>query len=67
MAFVSSGHSSLEMTCGRPLCPRCRVPMWSIRVEPKNTGEDKHMFQCPRCEHSLDVAFPEKQKLVQRR
>jgi len=25
MAFVSSGHSSLEMTCGRPLCPRCRA------------------------------------------
>ena len=58
MAFVSSGHSSLEMTCGRPLCPRCRAPMWSIRVEPKNTGEDKHMFQCSRCEHSEMLCPP---------
>jgi hypothetical protein len=67
MAFVSSGHSSLEMTCGRPLCPRCRAPMWIVRVEPEKTAEHNRMFQCPRCEHSHHVAFPQKQKLVQRR
>ena len=58
MAFVSSGHSSLEMTCGRPLCPRCRAPMWALRVEPKTTAEDDRTFKCPRCEHSQNVAFP---------
>jgi transposase-like protein len=66
MAFVSSGHSSLEMTCGRPLCPRCRAPMWTLRVESKKTAEDDRTFKCPRCEHSQNVAFPQKQKLVQR-
>ena len=48
MAFVSSGHSSLEMTFGRPLCPRCRAPMWTVRVEPEKTADDDRMFQCPR-------------------
>jgi transposase-like protein len=67
MAFVSSGHSSLEMTSGRPLCPRCRAPMWTLRVEPEKTAEDDRMFQCPRCEHSQNIAIPKKQKLVQRR
>ena len=66
MAFVSSGHSSLEMTFGRPLCPRCRAPMWTLRVEPKKTAEEDRMFKCPRCEHSQNVAFPQKQKLLQR-
>jgi len=30
MAF--SGRSSLERTNGRPLCPQCRAPMWSVRA-----------------------------------
>jgi transposase-like protein len=57
MAVVSSGHSSLEMTHGRPICPRCRAPMWSFR--PKETvddKDDKHVFQCPRCEYSYETA-----------
>jgi ribosomal protein S27AE len=58
MAFVSSGHSSLEMTCGRPLCPRCRAPMWTLRVEPEKTAQDDRMFQCPRCEDSQNIANP---------
>ena len=27
-----SGRSSLERTNGRPLCPQCRAPMWSVRA-----------------------------------
>jgi transcription elongation factor Elf1 len=41
--------------------------MWIVRVEPEKTADDDRMFQCPRCEHSQNVAFPQKQKLVQRR
>jgi hypothetical protein len=37
---------------GRPLCPRCRAPLWSVRVQLEDTADDKRMFQCPRCEHS---------------
>jgi transcription elongation factor Elf1 len=41
--------------------------MWTVRVEPEKTAKDDRMFQCPRCEHSQNVAFTQKQKLVQRR
>jgi RNase P subunit RPR2 len=68
MRFDNRSHASLEMTNGRPLCPRCRAPLWSVRVQLEDTADDKRMFQCPRCEHSQNVvAFPQKQKLVQRR
>lgn len=67
MPFVSSGHSSLEMTCGRPLCPRCKAPMWTVRVELVKAAESHFMFQCPHCEYSQNIAFPQKQKLAQRR
>jgi len=50
---LSSGHSSVEMSNGRPLCARCRVPMWTIRAQPERTGDYEQKFQCPRCEHSL--------------
>jgi transcription elongation factor Elf1 len=36
-------------------------------IEPEKTAEDDRMFQCPRCEHSQNIAIPQKQKLVQRR
>jgi transposase-like protein len=53
---------TLEMTNGRPLCPQCRAPMWSIRVQPEKTADDKRTFQCPRCEYSHIVSgFPQKQ------
>jgi Zn finger protein HypA/HybF involved in hydrogenase expression len=61
MPLTSRGHSSLERTNGRPLCPQCRAPMWSIRVQPEQTADDKRTFQCPRCEHShIDVHFRSK-------
>jgi hypothetical protein len=49
MPLTSCGHSSLERTNGRPLCPQCRAPLWSLCVK---TADDKITFQCPRCEHS---------------
>ena len=52
MRFDNRIHASLEMTNGRPLCPRCRAPLWSVRVQLEDTADDKRMFQCPRCEHS---------------
>jgi hypothetical protein len=52
-----SGPSSLERTNGRPLCPQCRAPMWSIRFQPEKAADDKRTFQCPRCEHSQNVRF----------
>jgi RNase P subunit RPR2 len=52
MRFDNRTHASLEMTNGRPLCPRCRAPLWSVRVQLEDTADDKRMFQCPRCEHS---------------
>ena len=50
MPLTGRGHSSLERTNGRPLCPRCRAPLWSVRVQPEKTAGET--FQCPRCEHS---------------
>jgi len=47
-----SGRLSLERTNGRPLCPQCRAPMWSVPSQSENTTDDKRTFQCPRCEHS---------------
>ena len=47
-----SGHSSVERIDGRPLCLKCRAPMWSIRVQPEQAADDKRTFQCPRCVHS---------------
>jgi hypothetical protein len=41
--------------------------MWTVRVEPEKTTENDHIFRCPRCEHSQNVAFVQKHKLVQRR
>ena len=50
-----SGRSSLERTNGRPLCPQCRAPMWSVRLRPEKAADDKITFHCSRCEHSHDV------------
>jgi hypothetical protein len=52
MRFDNRIHASLEMTNGGPLCPQCRAPLWSVRVQLEDTADDKRMFQCPRCEHS---------------
>src|SRR6476660_7408038 len=47
-----SGNLPLEMTNGRPLCPKCKAPMWSVRFEPAKTTDDKRTFSgcllCPR-------------------
>jgi hypothetical protein len=53
-----SGQSSLERTNGRPLCPKCRAPLWIVRSEPGKIANAKRVFQCPRCEHSHVEALP---------
>ena len=50
---LSSGRSSVAMANGRPLCPRCRVPMWAVCPLLERTADHTQKFQCPRCEHSL--------------
>jgi RNase P subunit RPR2 len=52
MPLNGRGQLSLEKTNGRPLCPKCRAPLWSIRGEPGPAADAKRTFQCPRCEHS---------------
>jgi hypothetical protein len=47
LRFDYRTHASLETSNGRSLCPRCRVPLWSIR-----SRDEEQMFQCPRCDHS---------------
>jgi RNase P subunit RPR2 len=60
MPLTSGGRSSLEMTHGRPLCPKCRAPLWIIRIEREKIANDKRAFQCPRCEHShVEAISPE--------
>ena len=39
-----TGRSSLERTNGRPLCPQCRAPMWSVRFPPEKAADDKIIF-----------------------
>jgi transposase-like protein len=67
MPLTSHGHSFFEMANGRPLCPKCRAPLWIIRVQPEKTADDKRAFQCPRCEYShVEVRFPSKADIRQR-
>ena len=58
MAFT--GLSSLEKANGRPLCPQCRAPMWSVRSQPEKATDDKRIFQCPRCEVAVLEAAVER-------
>jgi len=58
MQFSRHDNLSLEMTNGRPLCPKCKAPMWSIRIRPERAADEGRTFQCPRCEYSyMDVRF----------
>ena len=57
-----SGHSSLERTNGRPLCPKCRAPLWIVRIETEKIANAKRAFQCPRCEHSHVEASHSKER-----
>jgi transposase-like protein len=51
MLLHGQGRSSLEMSNGRPLCPKCRVPMWTVYTE-NGESDGQRSFVCPRCEHS---------------
>jgi RNase P subunit RPR2 len=45
------GRSSLETKNGRPLCPHCRVPLWIVHVEERDT-DDQVSYECPHCGHA---------------
>jgi transposase-like protein len=51
MPLQGHGRSALEMTNGRPLCPECRVPMWIVCINERDT-DDQRVFECPRCGHA---------------
>lgn len=51
MPLTSRGHLALQTTNGRPLCPRCKAPMWGLRDQPEKIAYEKLTFQCPRCEY----------------
>jgi hypothetical protein len=65
MPFINRGHSPLEMTNGRPLCPRCRARMWSFCVQPdRKTFDNDRTLRCPRCEHlHTDFRYYSKSKI----
>jgi hypothetical protein len=48
MPLQGHGRSSLEVTNGRPLCTQCRVPMWAVFTDKRET-EDQRAFECPCC------------------
>ena len=51
MPLNGQGRSALETTNGRPLCPHCRVPLWIVHIDERDTG-DQLAFECPCCEHA---------------
>jgi hypothetical protein len=40
-------------TAARPVCSKCRAPMWLIRIEPEKLGFARRTFECPRCQHQM--------------
>ena len=51
MPLQGHGRSALEVTNGRPLCPRCRVPLFLVNIDERDL-DDQRVFECPRCGHS---------------
>jgi hypothetical protein len=37
----------------RPVCSKCRTPMWLTRIEPEKPGCARRTFECPRCHHQV--------------
>jgi hypothetical protein len=40
-------------TPARPICLKCRAPMWLIRIEPDKSGCARRTFECPRCQNQM--------------
>jgi transposase-like protein len=51
MPLQGHGRSALEVTNGRPLCPHCRLPMWLVHIDERDS-DDQRYFECPRCGHA---------------
>ena len=51
MPLNGQGRSALETTNGRPLCPHCRVPLWIVHIDERDS-DDQLAFECPCCEYA---------------
>ena len=40
-------------TTVRPVCSKCRTPMWLIRIEPEKPSCARRTFECPGCHHQM--------------
>jgi hypothetical protein len=49
-----SPESSLIMI-ERPRCPKCRIRMMLVGIEPSFAGPDLWTFECPKCELAYKV------------
>jgi hypothetical protein len=36
-----------------PNCPICNVPMWLVKIEKAESGEELHHFECKVCEATM--------------
>jgi len=39
----------------RPFCTRCDTAMLLIRIFPDRPGYDQRTYECPRCQHEMEV------------
>jgi len=44
---------ALLTTPTRPVCFKCGVPTWLIRIEPDKSGCVRRTFECPRCHNQM--------------
>jgi hypothetical protein len=54
MFQTHSPESSLTMI-ERPRCPKCRIRMMLVCIEPSFAGPDLWTFECPKCELAYKV------------
>jgi ribosomal protein S27AE len=38
----------------RPFCPHCGACMMLARITPNGEGAERRLFECPRCDDSVD-------------
>lgn len=47
--FADPRSSADRTTIARPVCSKCRAPMWLTRIEPDKPGFARRTLECPRC------------------
>jgi uncharacterized protein (UPF0212 family) len=40
-----------------PSCPKCGTRMTLALIVPDQSGHDRRVYECPRCEHEVSEAF----------